>query len=94
MAIPEDTPFYDVLAPAEVMTCCALRIQPELYLQIKERILSEVPKSRFKKVDTKKWFRIDVNKVGEGSRPGQIGVIYDWFRFLGWIPSDDEWTLA
>ncbi|RKO86297.1 Homeodomain-like protein [Blyttiomyces helicus] len=84
MAIPEDTPLYDVLAPAEVQTCSALRIQPELYLHIKERVLSEVPKSRFKKVDTKKWFRIDVNKVG---------VLYDWFRFLGWIPSDDEWTL-
>jgi hypothetical protein len=83
LTIPQDSPNYDVITPEEVRTCSSLRILPDQYLHLKAVILHAAEtKGPFKKRDAKSWFRIDVNKTA---------VLYDWFRSLGWIPSDLEW---
>ncbi|KAJ3356951.1 Transcriptional adapter ada2 [Kappamyces sp. JEL0680] len=74
---------YDLLTPEEIKLASTLRVLPSQYLHIKETILTQVHvRGPFKKRDAKSWFRIDVNKTA---------ILFDWFRTLGWIPSDDEW---
>ncbi|XJO74091.1 hypothetical protein BDV3_003314 [Batrachochytrium dendrobatidis] len=81
--IPDTTPGFSLLTPEEVAICSTLRILPDQYMHIKEVILTQVERrGPFKKRDAKSWFRIDVNKTA---------IIYDWFRALGWIPSDEVW---
>ena len=83
MTIPPTVPFYDQLTAEEIRTCSTLRVLPDQYLHIKQTILSAAEvRGPFKKRDAKSWFRIDVNKTA---------VLFDWFRSLGWIPSDEEW---
>jgi len=83
LAISADAPGYNQLTEEEIKTCSTLRMMPDQYLHIKQTILSAAEtRGPFKKRDAKSWFRIDVNKTA---------VLFDWFRSLGWIPSDDEW---
>jgi hypothetical protein len=50
---------------------------------MKQVILNAAEKrGPFKKRDAKSWFSVDVNKTA---------VLFDWFRALGWIPSDENW---
>ncbi|KAJ1565331.1 Transcriptional adapter ada2 [Nowakowskiella sp. JEL0078] len=70
------------LTKDEVLTCRILRLSPELYLHIKETLLSAViVRGPYKKRDAQGWFRIDVNKTNK---------LYDWFKSLGWIPETPE----
>ena len=83
LTIPTSAPGYDELTYEEIRTCSTLRILPDQYLHIKQTILSAAEsRGPFKKRDAKSWFRIDVNKTA---------VLFDWFRSIGWIPSDEEW---
>ncbi|KAJ3321141.1 hypothetical protein HDV06_004594 [Boothiomyces sp. JEL0866] len=78
--ISPDEDMYDQLTPEEIRISSTLRVLPLQYLHIKETILTQVHKrGPFKKRDAKSWFRIDT------------AILFDWFKALGWIPSDDEW---
>lgn len=69
---------YHLLVPAEVEVCELLRLVPNSYLAVREAMLrgQAQQSERIKKIDCKKWFAMDVNKVGK---------LYDWFCQLGWM---------
>jgi hypothetical protein len=86
---PHEANYHD-LTPEELKTSSILRVTPSQYLSIKETILTHVhTRGPFKKRDAKSWFRIDVNKV---IGTNQTAILFDWFRALGWIPSEEEWA--
>lgn len=73
---PEDEHF-DVLTKDEVKLCETIRLLPKLYLFVKDTMLTyREQHGYFKKLEAKKWFRLDVNKTGK---------VYDWFAALNWI---------
>ncbi len=75
-------PGYSELTSEEIKVCETLRLYPESYLHIKRSLLTAVfTFGPFKKRDAQLWFRIDVNKTS---------LVYEWFKRLGWIPSDEE----
>lgn len=66
---PEDE-YFDVLTKDEVKLCETIRLAPKLYLFVKDTMLSyKEEHGYFKKLEAKKWFRLDVNKTGK---------VYDW----------------
>ncbi|KAI9023412.1 hypothetical protein DFJ74DRAFT_669015 [Hyaloraphidium curvatum] len=78
---PQDE-YFDVLTRDEVKLCETIRLAPKLYLFVKDTMLSaREERGYFKKLEAKKWFRLDVNKTGK---------VYDWFMALGWILAGPE----
>ncbi|KAJ3108458.1 Transcriptional adapter ada2 [Phlyctochytrium planicorne] len=68
---------YEKLQPDEVTVCSTLRLPPNVYLSIKETLLSaRHEKGTFKKREAQRWCRVDVNKTGK---------IFDWFVAKGWL---------
>jgi hypothetical protein len=66
---PQDE-YFDVLTKDEVKLCETIRLAPKLYLFVKDTMLSYREEyGYFKKLEAKKWFRLDVNKTGK---------VYDW----------------
>ncbi|KAI8894531.1 hypothetical protein BC833DRAFT_568261 [Globomyces pollinis-pini] len=83
LKISPDVEDYNKLTFEEIRIASTLRLLPSQYLDIKSTILTQVKKrGPFKKRDAKSWFKIDVNKTA---------ILYDWFKGLGWIPSDEDW---
>lgn len=83
LPVSRDAPGYDLCTEEEIRTCSTLRISPAQYLHMKQVILNAAEKrGPFKKRDAKSWFAVDVNKTA---------VLFDWFRALGWIPTDENW---
>ncbi|KAJ3327298.1 Transcriptional adapter ada2 [Gonapodya sp. JEL0774] len=76
---------YSLLTTQEIKLCETIRMMPKQYLHVKSVMLGNRAKHGFfKKLDAKKWFKIDVNKTGK---------IYDWFSALGWIIGEDDMNL-
>lgn len=62
--------YFDVLTKEEVKLCETIRLAPKLYLFVKDTMLTyKEENGYFKKLEAKKWFRLDVNKTGK---------VYDW----------------
>ncbi|KAI8806604.1 hypothetical protein BJ742DRAFT_774094 [Cladochytrium replicatum] len=76
--IPTSTSGYTLLTPEEIHVCRTLRIQPGMYLTIKEHALATLSEEGwFRKNQMQRMFRMNVNKSAR---------LYDWFKGLGWIP--------
>jgi hypothetical protein len=70
---------YNLLTSFEVEVCELLRLVPNSYLAVREAMLRGQALNqgeRVKKIECKRWFSMDVNKVGK---------LYDWFCELGWM---------
>ncbi|KAJ3033778.1 Transcriptional adapter ada2 [Rhizophlyctis rosea] len=75
--IPPTSPGYDLHNPDEVAACSTLRLMPEVYLKMKDTLLTaRRERGPIKKREAQKMLRVDVNKTGK---------IYDWFVGLGWL---------
>ncbi|KAI8803055.1 hypothetical protein BJ742DRAFT_857812 [Cladochytrium replicatum] len=76
--IPPSTSGYTLLTPEEIHVCRTLRIQPGMYLTIKEHALATLSEEGwFRKNQMQRMFRMNVNKSAR---------LYDWFKGLRWIP--------